>query len=250
MYKHLIGYIMKKLCALLLLFVLQTHFLESCFSRKERLGLVEKKIEQKQKTIDPLDHMAAIAGLMRLFGYVDILSNRKYESYASCLASRLISEHDAAKFFFMVKRGSISTKMFVSSKSSSKKLDELKNPRILDAHRIAEFTTSIQYRQDSYRQDVCSKRVLVNLESEPSDSRFTEVVVARNSLQGIHLIAKTFSDGLLCNYYMTDQEYYSSKPLGRSWYPNHQIVVEACAFNSRVCLYAIPDKPGYKDKDV
>ena len=92
---------MKKICALFLLFFLQTDFLESCFSRKERLGLVEKKDAQEQKIIDPLDHMAAIAGLFSLSAGLDAHGKAALTSTLSFLLSRWSFMGNYFEYFYL-----------------------------------------------------------------------------------------------------------------------------------------------------
>ena len=195
----------------------------------------------KPKTIDPLDHMAAISGLLTASIFVDKETREKYELCTSCLVSRLISEKDEDKFFFTVRDHD----MLVSPQFMPKKLSFF-NEALGKAHRsykIAEFEVR---RLDE-------KLVVVYQGCEYSSS-VSRVVASLDPSQNMNVITSSKDDDVVCNYHITEETYHSSKSLGRSWYPHHQIVVRATYGTTRgghrVSLYAIPHDNRYKDKDV
>ena len=255
---------MKKICALFLLFFLQTDFLESCFSRKERLGLVEKKDAQEQKIIDPLDHMAAIAGLFSLSAGLDAHGKAALTSTLSFLLSRLVSQKEdnyhvdvRVPVTYNFTDGSCfrsdSINICIAPKLFERKYLDVIWQKI-DDFQIAPIAIFDSYEKSDNSPDmieVCSR------EYDYANSRWG--IKPKLALKGffdptkisITAIPKTRPQ---FTYRMKNGIFSFSMPFDKLLYSNHYIVatsVEGFAkHQKRVSLYAIPQDPGYKDKDV
>ena len=260
---------MKKLCALLLLFIVPTHFLESCFSRKERLGLVEKKVEQKQKTIDSVDHMAALAGLLAFsragLSDVSFASAKKevrlYDQYVSCLASGLISENSVHVFSLTDTIDSLyRLDMLVYHESTSldpQNLDKVENYKFGEAHKIADFDMLQMLHKHTAKLFIkisTSETVPSFYKINRSVEKTYKVAVLQpfDVSQGIAFTTIS-NDGLECRYDIKKERFFASKPVDRMCYPDHTIVIKARTLGfskSSVKIYAIPKNPRYKDKYV
>lgn len=241
---------MKKLCALFLLFVLQTHFLESCFLRKERLGLVEKKVVQEPKTIDPLDHMAAIAGLFSLSAGLDADGKAALTSTLPFLLSRLVGQKKDD--YHVDVRVPVSYYFTDGSCFRSDSINICIVPKLFERKDVDGIWQKIDGFQiapivifDSYEKSDNSSDMIEVC------SREYNYVNSRWDIKPKLSFLKTRSQ---FTYRMKNGIFSFSMPFDKPLYPNHYIVATSAEgvakHQQRVSLYAIPKDPRYKDKDV